>query len=178
MKYVPNVLTISRIILSVISILNLDNRLSLIIILIICGITDLIDGTIARKTKNSTNLGAMLDSIADLFMFIAVIVGVIILANSRIMPFLPYIAIIAIIRITSIIVAGLRYHRLAMIHTWANKITGVSIFLAFVVFVITDSMIVFISVCIIAAISAIEELAINITSNKVNLNRRSIFMKE
>ena len=70
MSKLPNILTISRIVLLPVLIIlifsdsNLINFLS-IVLFIVMSITDYLDGLIARKTKNTSNFGKMLDPIAD-----------------------------------------------------------------------------------------------------------------
>lgn len=70
-KNIPNLLSISRIFLSIIfSILlyniTLENSIYLIILFTLIGITDILDGYLARKKNNTTELGAKIDIIADM----------------------------------------------------------------------------------------------------------------
>ncbi len=73
-KNIPNILSVSRIFLSVVFGWYLNNLLShnqeiiiplLVFILILA--TDFLDGVIARKTSNTTDMGAFLDVSADMF---------------------------------------------------------------------------------------------------------------
>ena len=73
---VPNILSVMRIILIfpfVISILN-DNYIHAGIILILSGISDLLDGIIARKLNQITTLGKILDPMADKLTLMAVMI--------------------------------------------------------------------------------------------------------
>ena len=65
MKYIPNVLSFSRIILSIVLFYLNPEKLPFILIYIICGITDVLDGFIARKINATSEFGAKLDSVAD-----------------------------------------------------------------------------------------------------------------
>jgi Phosphatidylglycerophosphate synthase len=69
MKHVPNILSISRILLSIGLFFSVDNGTLFIIIYLICGISDAVDGYIARKNGTTSQFGARLDSIGDLVMF-------------------------------------------------------------------------------------------------------------
>lgn len=64
---IPNILSVSRIILVIPLLYSaITNEKTLfLIIFIIGGLTDILDGTIARKFKTTTELGSKLDSIAD-----------------------------------------------------------------------------------------------------------------
>ena len=67
LKQVPNALTILRFILIpfiLISLIN-DDYLSTFILLTLSGLTDVLDGTIARKFNFITNFGKLMDPLAD-----------------------------------------------------------------------------------------------------------------
>lgn len=176
MKHVANIITISRIILSILLICLLNNRLLFLIVFIICGISDVIDGFIARKTNTGSTLGARLDSFADLLLFGITTVCIIVWAGEDLKDLLPYLAVVILIRFANMAIAALKYHSFAIIHTWGNKLTGILVFISFAVFIIADNVKVFLPVCILAALSALEETVIHLTSSELDLNRRSIFM--
>ena len=79
MSKLPNILTISRIVLLPVLIIlifsdsNLINFLS-IVLFIVMSITDYLDGLIARKTKNTSNFGKMLDPIADKLFVVLILI--------------------------------------------------------------------------------------------------------
>lgn len=66
---IPNSLTISRIIMSILFAVNISKKLSIVVFFLIC-ISDFLDGKIARMTGTTSILGAKLDIIADLFFII------------------------------------------------------------------------------------------------------------
>lgn len=74
MKNLANILTVSRIILAVILLLFFK-KISVLFIIVytIAEITDMVDGTIARKTNSCSQRGAVLDSIADLLLDASII---------------------------------------------------------------------------------------------------------
>jgi len=74
--YPENILTLLRIPLAIVFLLFLDNIPALLIILIIAGITDILDGWIARKYKRAGKLGAILDPICDKFFYVIVAISV------------------------------------------------------------------------------------------------------
>ena len=73
---IPNILTVIRIILVPIFIITFFsvNKWIALIIFIIAGITDFLDGYIARKYDLITDLGVVLDPFADKLMLISVLV--------------------------------------------------------------------------------------------------------
>ena len=69
-KHLANAITTLRIIGSILMIFCPVFSLQFYITYLICGVSDMIDGAVARATNNDTKFGAQLDSIADII-FIA-----------------------------------------------------------------------------------------------------------
>ena len=96
----------------------------------LAGLTDALDGWLARKTGTASAFGARLDSIADLLFY-----GVLLL---RLFPvlwqllpglFWCIMAVVLLVRAASYLAAAIKYHRFASMHTWLNKLTGGGVFL-------------------------------------------------
>jgi cardiolipin synthase (CMP-forming) len=70
---IPNILTVIRIILTPIVIITLlkSNFILALCIFLIAGITDGLDGFLAKKYRWQTRLGAILDPLADKFMLLS-----------------------------------------------------------------------------------------------------------
>ena len=86
LKYVPNILTLIRFILIapiVVAIAN-ESFIIAVIFLFISGITDVLDGWIARKFNFITDFGKLMDPFADKATQIAILVT---LAVKGIIPF-------------------------------------------------------------------------------------------
>ena len=66
-KYIPNILTVTRffIVPFIIYFLLKDNYILAFIMLILSGLTDVLDGAIARKYNFITNFGKLIDPLAD-----------------------------------------------------------------------------------------------------------------
>ena len=96
---------------------------------VFCGISDMIDGWLARKLKAESKAGSILDSIADL-LFVACC-AIQLLPTMSIPPWLwIWAGIIVIIKIVNQIIALTRIKQLCLPHTIANKLTGFLLFLA------------------------------------------------
>lgn len=102
---VPNMITIFRIILIPIFLLvfhsDLENRILYSgLIFLLSGISDVLDGYIARKFDMGTELGAVLDPFADKLMSFAVLI------SFAIGGFIPYWIIVLILLKESIMIIG------------------------------------------------------------------------
>jgi len=174
LKYIANIISISRVVLLLALFFAFHNALLFLVLYIICGLSDVLDGYIARKTNTQSELGARLDSFADLILFAVITVSVILWMGNKILFFLPWIVVAALIRCANIAIAAYKYHSFAILHTWGNKLTGFLLFIT-PLFILYGQSAALWPVCIVAVLSAAEECVIHITSPKLDVNRRSIF---
>ena len=74
-KYVPNILTIVRFLLipPILYFIIIDKYISAFVMLTISGLTDVLDGFIARKFNCITNFGKLIDPLADKLTQIAIL---------------------------------------------------------------------------------------------------------
>ncbi len=156
MKNIANYISVSRIIMSIILFVTEAFSLVFCIIYIYCGISDMLDGFVARKSKNTSKIGARLDSISDII-FVAIatvkILPVLSLSNGIII----WIIIIALIKIINVICSYIYYKKIILPHTIANKTTGFLVFIAPLIIVNVNSIILEVIVCMVATFSAIQE---------------------
>ncbi|MBE6900409.1 MAG: CDP-alcohol phosphatidyltransferase family protein [Ruminococcaceae bacterium] len=98
------------------------------IVYLICGFSDMIDGTIARKTKSACEFGSKLDTAADLAFVTASLIKILPAIN---IPQWLWIwgAVIAIIKTGSIVWGYISQKRFISLHTAMNKISGFFLFL-------------------------------------------------
>jgi CDP-diacylglycerol--glycerol-3-phosphate 3-phosphatidyltransferase len=146
------------------------------ILYFICGMSDILDGFIARKMDASSKLGQILDSIAD-FIFICVVFYSCLPVIVFPLWIIAWIAFVAAIRMVSIVIGVVKYHQLAFLHTYANKLTGIVLFLFPLLFWAVGKEITAIAICEVASVSAMEELLINLKSKTLNRDIKSILCK-
>ena len=73
-KHIANIITGSRIIFSLPLLFIPLSSAWFYALYLLCGFTDMIDGTVARKTKSASEFGARLDTVSDfVFMTVALI---------------------------------------------------------------------------------------------------------
>ena len=123
---------------------------------IAAGLSDMLDGFVARKTDSVSKLGARLDTMAD---FVFVVVCLIKLLPVLHIPAWLYawIGIIALIKVVNIISGLAVQKKLVAVHSVMNKVTGVLLFLlplTIPAVPLRDSAIV---ICAAATFAAIQE---------------------
>ena len=120
------------------------------------GLSDMLDGFVARKTDSVSKLGARLDTIAD---FLLVVVCLIKLLPVLRIPAWLYIwiGIIALIKVTNIISGFAVQKKFVAVHSVMNKATGALLFLLPLTIPVLPLKTSAIVVCAAATFAAIQE---------------------
>ena len=123
---------------------------------LIAGLSDMIDGTIARRMNTVSGFGARFDTAVD---FVFVVVCLIKLLPVISMPIwlCVWIVIIALIKIINIISGYIAQRKLVAVHSVMNKVTGVLLFILPLTFSIVPLKYSVIPVCIVATLAAVQE---------------------
>ena len=129
MKHLPNILSLLRMVGAVALLLSDVSGVLFGVLYIVCGISDIADGWLARKLKCVTRTGALLDSLADIC-FVACCAW-------KFLPILElpqwlwlWAGVIVAIKVVNQISALVMYGRFQFPHTTANKATGFLLFIA------------------------------------------------
>ena len=147
-----------------------------ILIYTLVGLTDVLDGWLARKTGTASDFGAKLDSIADLLFY-----GMLLF---RLLPVLwlslpaavwYVVSAVLLVRVLAYTTAAVKYHRFASLHTWLNKLTGGAVFLLPYVFAVSSGVTYGWAVCFLALAAALEELTIHLSQKEYCADRKTIF---
>ena len=156
-KYIANIITASRIAFSLTLLFIPLSSVWFYILYLFCGLSDMLDGTIARKMNTVSSFGSKLDTIAD-FVFIAVCAVKLLPVIKNIPVWLwIWIAVIAIIKVTNIVLSFIYRKKLIDYHTILNKITGFLLFILPLTLQFIEPQYSFVVVCTIATIAAIGE---------------------
>ena len=129
MKYLPNNLSSLRMVGAVALLLSNVPGILFWMLYIVCGISDIADGWLARKLKCVTRTGALLDSLADIC-FVACCAW-------KLLPILElpqwlwlWAGVIVAIKVVNQLSAVLMHGRCCFPHTLANKWAGFLLFIA------------------------------------------------
>ena len=155
-KRIANIVTCCRILGSVLLLFFPAFSIEFYSIYSICGFSDMIDGTIARKTNSVSESGAKLDTVADLIFTTSALIKI--LSAIHIPQWLwIWGGFIAIIKIGNIVRGYVCKKQFISLHTIMNKITGLLLFLLPVTLSFIELKYSFIAVCSVATFAAIQE---------------------
>ena len=155
-KHIANIVTGCRILGSIALLFFPVFSVEFYIIYLSCGFSDMIDGTIARKTNSTGELGAKIDTAADI---VFVMVSLIKILPTLNIPQWLWIwgVVIATIKIGNIIWGYLSKKQFISLHTVMNKITGLLLFLLPLTLSFVEVKYSFALVCSVATFAAIQE---------------------
>lgn len=152
-----NCITISRILFSLCLLVLSPSSVFFAVLYLLCGISDMLDGFAARKLHTESKSGERLDSLADLIFSIVYAV--------KIIPFLHlpvwiwiWTAFILVIKILGILIRSKKERKLCIAHSFANKLTGLMLFLLPLTVWLIDIKYSATLVCAVATVAAIEEI--------------------
>lgn len=151
-----NLITGCRILCSIIMIFFPAFSVTFYVLYLAGGVTDMVDGLVARKTNTVSKMGSRLDSIADVF-FVAVSLFKILPAVDIPTWLWIWIGVIAVIKIINIISGFASQKRFVAEHTIMNKVTGFLLFLLPLTLTVIELNYSGAVVCCVATFAAIQE---------------------
>lgn len=173
---IPNFITSLRILGTLFLIFtSYDDLTAFLTIYTLTGISDILDGFLARKMKTTSEFGAKLDSVADLFFYAVMLIRLMPTLLVKMKPYIWYsVAAVFALRIASYIVAAVKYHRFATLHTYMNKVTGAAVFTAPYIMHLSICLPVCTLICIIGALASAEELIMHLISKEYDPKKRTL----
>lgn len=123
------------------------------------GVSDVLDGLIARKTNTTSDFGAKMDSMADLLFYVSMMLKIFPSLLEK-LPLYDWVLIYSTLAVRIIMYAyvGITRHDFMSNHTYLNKLTGFGIF--FVPYMIVTKFFVAYATCVcsIAVVAALYEI--------------------
>ena len=156
MKNLPNAITILRFFGAICLLFFGIKSNAFWVIYFVCGLSDMLDGYLARKLRCESKTGAILDSLADLD-FVAC-------CCYKLIPVLAFPkwlwiwgGVIVAIKVINQISALVMYKKCVFPHTIANKVTGVLLFVGVPLTLFLESIVPMIVVAAVATFAAVQE---------------------
>lgn len=151
-----NGITFFRILCSLALLFCMPLSLPFFVFYTVAGLSDILDGRIARKTNTATKFGAKLDTLADIVFTAVVLI--------KLLPILElpawmivWVGVIALIKLVSIVIGFVRHHTLTAVHSVINKVAGVLVFILPFTIQIINIRYTAGLVCVVATVAAIME---------------------
>jgi len=170
-------LSIIRIVLFLFIIIVAKNNRLLFVIVLLCGLTDVLDGYIARKYKVESKVGAKLDSLGDYTFFLMLVLYFFIWRQNLIKDNSIFIVLVIMVRLSSLVVCWIKNKKVYSLHTIANKVTGLLLYVGILVEILVERKDILVFLLVISFISALEELMIMITIKQPDSNIKSILTR-
>ena len=175
-KAIPNLLSFSRLGLAFVLLLTEPLSLTFLFIFSVCGLTDVLDGLVARRFNACSEHGHAIDGIADIVLAVILlycITPVVEWEGWMVM----WIVAIAAVRIIAFGIGSVRYGRPAFVHTYLNKTTGLLLFLTPFLLVTVGAPVTVAVVCCVASVSAAEYLYINLASDHYDPDLATVMIR-
>ena len=175
-RYAANILTALRIVFSLAMLLTAPFSAAFWLCYLCCGVSDIIDGPVARRLGQASAAGARLDSAADLA-FAAALAAVLIL-NADIPAWMwTGAASIALLRFIGYGIGFRKYRAFSSLHTYANKAVGGLIFASPLLYIALGLTATGALLFAAALLASLEELIITIKSERLDRDCKSLWLK-
>jgi len=188
-KHIPNAISILRLVtfLSLPGITQISDsaamKLTFTLVFCFVGLTDVLDGWIARKFHLQSELGAKLDNIADTCVFCVGFISLMFLLKLKFYPDFAHciipLGIATALKVFSFALTRVRFGQWNTMHTWLNKSLGTVIFLCIPCCIWMDSIDYRLAIAVSAfiALTVAEDTFILLTSETYNVNHRGILFE-
>lgn len=177
-KNLPNYITTVRLLGTAALLFMKPLSKTFLVVYAIAGITDALDGFIARKMGTISDFGSKLDSVADLLLYFVMLVKIFPVMWVK-LPRIIWLSVASVVfvRICCYIYVAKKFRRFSAQHTYMNKVSGLVAF-AIPFAIITPAAAPYCwGVWVITLTASLEEFAIHITSKEYNPKRKSLFLK-
>ena len=184
LKTIPNMLSISRLILIPAMLIPAyyiqdepQARFVFLIMFIVIGVTDKLDGTLARYLNQTTALGAKLDTIADMVFYPLIALWLYRFESGVVGEWWNLVYFLLALYFFKMLTGKIKYGYMPAFHTIGAKTFSASLYF-FMIAAILDPVLaksIFPVLCVIGYINQLEETYILLTRDSVDENIRSVF---
>jgi CDP-diacylglycerol--glycerol-3-phosphate 3-phosphatidyltransferase len=151
-----NIITGIRIVLSVALLFFPALSPTFYALYVAAGFSDMIDGTVARKTGTVSEFGSKLDTVADIVFVAACLIKLLPVLDVPIWLYI-WIAVIACIKVANIAAGYIRKKEFLSVHSTINRMTGGLLFVFPLTLAFIDLRYSAAVVCMVATAAAIQE---------------------
>ena len=177
LRYIPNMLSLSRIPLSIILMLLAKQPVFFLAVYILAGLTDMLDGKVARRFGWQSELGSKFDGLADAFWIFSMMATVFLVLRIQFALYV-YIAfaVILAVRIVNLIFTRIKFKQWGALHSTLVRYSGLPLYLIAPYCVWTrkgPSVLLLTALCVVL-LSVIEESLILRRLEVYDMNTKSV----
>jgi CDP-diacylglycerol--glycerol-3-phosphate 3-phosphatidyltransferase len=183
LKHIPNILSVARFPLSALLLFLTSYTIHFIFVFIVIGVTDVLDGFLARKYGWGTPLGAKIDGFADAFFAICTLVALVSLQIYQQFTWyvIAMIGFVALLKLFNLLVTKMKFGIWSSIHTIASKVTQVPFFFIVIFIVITGQIALWLNAVLFIMLGLVlfadlEETIIIVFSTQFDPDAKSMFL--
>ena len=126
------------------------------VLYLIAGLSDMVDGFIARKTNSVSEFGSRFDGVADFVFVVVCLIKILPVIDIPVWLY-AWTAVIASIKVINIISGYAMQKKYVAVHTTMNKVTGVLLFMLPLTLSIVSLIYTGIQICSAATFAAVQE---------------------
>ena len=184
LKTIPNMLSISRLILIPAMLIpsyfiqdEQQARFVFLIMFIVIGVTDKLDGTLARYLNQTTALGAKLDTVADMVFYPLIALWLYRFESGVVGEWWNLIYFLLALYFVKMIVGRMKFGYIPAFHTIGAKTFSASLYFFMILAILSPEFAktIFPLLCVIGYINQLEETYILLTRDSVDENIKSVF---
>ena len=172
----PNLVSFVRILLAPFMLFLAINQqpLLFIVILLVSEFTDVLDGYLARKLNQITDMGSHLDSWGDFCIYSVLAVSAWILWPEIVMQEKFYVSVIIISFTLPVLIGVIKFRTITSYHTWSVKIAVAVTVISYILLFTDLSAWPFRLAALVCVYAALEEIAITLMIEHVHVDVRSL----
>lgn len=139
----------------------------------LCGLSDMLDGYVARRTGSAGKAGAILDSAADALLLAVMLIRFLALLTLPV-GIWAWMGGIAALRVAALAVGAVRFRAYVSLHTWSGKAAGLMLFLFPFLYGAVSAAAAAAVLCAVATVAAAEELLLQAVCAHADRDIKSI----
>ena len=151
-----NIITGSRILCATALLFCRPYSSSFYVLYISAGVSDMVDGAVARKTNTSSEFGARLDTTADFIFVVVCLIKLLPILNIPVWLSI-WTAVIALVKVSNIVSGYVLRKGFVAVHSVMNKITGFLLFILPLTLRVLSLNYSGTVVCAVASLAAVQE---------------------
>ena len=151
-----NIITIVRILCSIAILFCPVFSVAFYLLYLTAGLSDMMDGWVARRTNTVSEFGSKLDTVADVIFVIVCLIKLLPVMDIPVWLYV-WIGIIALIKVVNVVSGFVVQRQFVAIHSIMNKVTGALLFALPLTLSFVDLKYSATVACIVATFAAVQE---------------------